>query len=119
MILRFILFYSRSNVVISNTNEKDFNLINFIRLTNFFFDVVFLRRKIKSDDDKKLLKDVFCSLTYLKQKFWYSFENSGNADKLKYIFNLLLANPTQRIKFLEIDKYQKGVEELVKTYLEN
>jgi hypothetical protein len=119
MSLRFILFYSRSDVIANNTNEKEFNVITFIRLTNFFFDVVFLRRKIKTDEDKKLLKDIFLSLTYIKQNFWYSFENSGNLTKLKYIFNLLLANPGQRVKFTEIDKHQKTVEELVKNYLDN
>jgi disulfide oxidoreductase YuzD len=118
MTLRFILFYNRSHIVASNSNEKDFNVINFIRLTNFFFDVVFLRHKIKTEDDKKLLKDVFLSLTYLKQNFWYSFENSGNLNKFKYIFNVLLANPSQRVKYLDIEKNQKNVDDLVKAYLD-
>jgi hypothetical protein len=119
MSLRFILFYCRSDVVANNGNEKEFNVINFIRLTNFYFDVVFLRRKIKIEDDRKVLKDVFLSLTYFRQNFWYAFENSGNVIKLKYIFNILLANPAQRVKFTDIDKYQKNVEELVKNYLDN
>jgi hypothetical protein len=33
--------------------------------------------------------------------------------------SLLLANANQRIKLGEIDKYQKSVEEIIKTYIDN
>jgi hypothetical protein len=119
IILRTILFYNRSEIPAINSNEKDFNLITFIRLTNFYFDVIFFRKKINSDDDKRILTEVFNSLTTVKPKFWYAFEISGNINKFKFTMNLLLANPNQRVKLSEIDKYQKGVEEIIKNYIDN
>jgi hypothetical protein len=115
-IIRYILFYNRSDIPSMISNEKEHNLINFIRLTNFYFDIIFLRKKMNSDEDKKVLTEVFSSLTMAKPKFWYAFENSGNIPKLKYFMNLLLANPNQRVKLSEIDKTQKNIEELVKNY---
>jgi hypothetical protein len=93
--------------------------MTFIRWTNYYFDVVFLRNKLNSEDDKRTLTEVFNSLTAVKPKFWYAFENSGNYAKFKFIMNLLLANPNQRIKLSEIDKHQKRVDELIKNYADN
>lgn len=117
-IVRFILFYNRSDTISVISNSKEHNLITFIRLTNFFFDVMFIRRKLNSDEDKKLLSDVFNSLTSVKPKFWYAFENSGNLNKMKFTMNLLLANANQRIKLSDIDKFQKSIEEIVKNYID-
>lgn len=117
MSLRMIMFYNRSDTPVFNSNETDYNLITFIRMPNFYLDIVFLRKKIKTDEDKKKLTDVFNSLTMLKQKFWYAFELSDNVGKLKNIFNLLLANPSQRVRFLDLEKFQKGIEEFITPYL--
>ena len=91
----------------------------FIRLTNFCFDVIFMRKKINTDEDKRSLSEVYASLTSMKPKFWYAMEVSGNINKFKFFMNLLLANANQRIKFSEIDKYQKRIEEIVGNYIEN
>jgi hypothetical protein len=115
--LRMILLYNRSDLPVVNSNERDYNLITFIRMPNFYLDVIFLRKKIKTDDDKRKMTEVFNSITSLKQKFWYAFEISDNIGKLKNIFNLLLANPSQRVRFLDMEKYQKGIDEFITPYI--
>lgn len=91
----------------------------FIRLTNFYCDVVFLRKKMITDEDKRTLTEVYNSLTKIKTKFWYAFESSGNYNKFKYIINLLLANPNQRTKLSDIDITQKGIDEFMVSYIDN
>ena len=95
------------------------NITTFIRLTNFYFDIIFLRKRILNEEDKIIQNEVFNSLTSVKSKNWYTFEVSANYSKFKYSMSLLLANPNQRVKFGDIDKQQKCIEEIVKNYLEN
>ena len=85
-------------------------------MTKFIFDVVFLRRKIANEEDQKILKTTFNSFCGNKPKYWYAFENSGNILKFKHYMNLLLANPNQRVKLSNLDKYQKKVDELIKNF---
>ena len=115
-IIRFILFYNRSDIPAIVSNSSEYNVINFIRMTKFIFDVVFLRRKIANEEDKKILKTTFNSFCGNKPKYWYAFENSGNILKFKHYMNLLLANPNQRVKLSNLDKYQKKVDELIKNF---
>ncbi len=119
IIYRYILIYNRSNMPVVNSNEKEFNTMNFIRLTNFCFDVIFLRKKINAEEDKKILNEVYTSLTSIKPKFWYALEISTSVNKFNFSMNLLLANASQRIKVSELDKYQKKIEEIVRNYFEN
>lgn len=70
-----------------------------------------------NDDDRRVLTEVYNSLTYVKTKFWYAFEISGNYNKVKSIMNLLLANPNQRTKLSEIETVQKNVDELIANYI--
>lgn len=95
------------------------------RQTNFFFDVVFLRSKI-TEEKKKLItvninklnfQEVFKSLILFKNKNWYSFETSSTAT-ISNIFNLLIANPNQRIANGEIDKQQISIEKKFRLYLD-
>jgi hypothetical protein len=92
--------------------------MTFIRLTNFFCDIVFLRKKMTNDEDKRILTEVYSSLTKIKTKFWYAFESSGNYNKFKYIINLLLANPSQRAKLADIDGIQKEIDNFMMSYLD-
>ena len=117
-LVRFILFYNRDMPVV-NSKDKEFNNMAFIRLTNFYFDVVYLRKKMNSDEDKKSLTEIYNSLTLVKTKYWYATEISGNYTKIKFFMNLLLANPNQRVKIAEVDKFQKKVEEIVSNYIES
>lgn len=119
VIYRYILFYNRSDIPATNSNDREYNTMTFIRLSNFFFDVVFMRRKINADEDKRILNEVYNSLTSVKPKFWYAMEVSGNLNKFKFLMNLLLANANQRVKISDVDKFQKGVEEIVKNYTDN
>jgi hypothetical protein len=119
IIYRYILFYNRSDIPVINRLEKEYNTMTFIRLTNFYFDVIFLRKKSITEEDKKVLTEVYNSLTSIKPKSWYATEISGSFNKFKFYMSLLLANANQRIKLGEIDKYQKSVEEIIKTYIDN
>ena len=115
-IIRFILFYVRSDVPVVLSKPHEYNLMTFVRLTNFVFDVVFMRKKSSSDEAKKSMMTTFNSLKTAQAPFWYSLEVSGSVQKFKHYMNLLLANPNQRIKLSEIDKQQKKVEELIKNF---
>lgn len=117
ILTRYILFYNRSNMPATNSEEKELNTMTFIRLTNFYFDVVFLRKKINSDEDKKSLSGIYSSLKTVKTKNWYSFDISANYNKFKFYMNLLLANANQRIKITEVDKHQKKIEEFAGSYI--
>jgi hypothetical protein len=117
ILTRYILFYNRSNMPAINSNDKELNTMTFIRMTNFYFDVVFLRKKINSDEDKKILSEVYSSLKTVKTKNWYSFEISGNHNKFKFYVNLLLANANQRLKITEVEKHQRKIEELAGSYI--
>jgi hypothetical protein len=119
IIVRYILIYNRSDISAINSNEEQYNITSFIRLTNFFFDVIFLRRRITTEEDKIIQNEVFSSLTSFRPKTWYAFEISGNVSKFKFSMNLILANPNQRIKFNELDKNQKAIEDIVKNYMES
>jgi len=119
IIVRYILIYNKSDMRAINSNEEQFNITTFIRLTNFFFDVIFLRKRITTEEDKTIQNEVFSSLTSFKPKTWYAFEISGSIPKFKYCMNLMLANPNQRIKLSEVDKSQKNIEDIVKNYIES
>ena len=115
-LIRFILFYNRSDIPAMVSNSSEFNVINFLRMTKFIFDVVFLRRKKQNEEDKKILMTTFNSFKLNKPKYWYVFENSGNIMRFKHIMNLLLANPNQRVKLQNIEKFQKKIDELIKNF---
>ena len=115
-LIRFILFYNRSDIPAVVSNSSEFNVINFLRMTKFIFDVVFLRRKKQNEEDKKILMTTFNSFKLNKPKYWYVFENSGNIMRFKHIMNLLLANPNQRVKLQNIEKFQKKIDELIKNF---
>ena len=67
-------------------------------------------------EDKKILMTTFNSFKLNKPKYWYVFENSGNIMRFKHIMNLLLANPNQRVKLQNIEKFQKKIDELIKNF---
>lgn len=115
-IVRFILFYNRSYIPAICSNTLEYNMLNFVRMPNFIFDVVFMRKKIINEDDKKLLGKTFASFTNNKPKTWYAFENSGSVQKLKYYLNLLLANPSQRVLLVNVEKYKKKIDELITNF---
>ena len=118
IIVRVIFFYNRSDISATNSDDEKFNKATFIKLTNFYFDIIFLRKRILNEEDKIIQNEVFNSLTSVQSKNWYAFEVSGYYAKFKNSMSLLLANPNQRVKFSDIDKQQKCLEEIVKSYLE-
>lgn len=115
-LIRFILFYNRSEIPASKSNTVVYNMINLVKMSNFICDVVFLRRKMNNEEDKKVLTRTFNSFMSEKPKMWYLFENSGSIQKLKYVMNLLLANPCQRVLLVNIEKYKKKIDELITNF---
>jgi hypothetical protein len=114
-IIRFILLYNRSEIPVVMSNNE-YNIMTFMRNPYFIFDVIFLRRKISNDDDKKKLLNTFNSLNNIRPQFFYIFEISGSLQKFKFYMNLLLANPNQRIKLSNIDKFHKKMENLINNF---
>ena len=117
-LIRFILFYNRSDIPATLSNTTDYNLLTFTRNLRFFFDVIFLRRKKQSEEDKKKLTITYSSFAQTRPNFWYIFENSGNLQHFKFYMNLLLANPAQRVKLHNIDKYHKKIANLINNFSE-
>ena len=117
-LIRFILFYNRSDIPATLSNTTDYNLLTFTRNLRFFFDVIFLRRKKQNEEDKKKLTITYSSFAQTRPNFWYIFENSGNLQHFKFYMNLLLANPAQRVKLHNIDKYHKKIANLINNFSE-
>ena len=117
-LIRFILFYNRSDIPATLSNTTDYNLLTFTRNLRFFFDVIFLRRKKQNEEDKKKLTITYSSFAQTRPNFWYIFENSENLQHFKFYMNLLLANPAQRVKLHNIDKYHKKIANLINNFSE-
>lgn len=118
-IIRFIMFYNRSSISPISSNKNDYNLFTFLRLANFIFDIIFIRRKIINEEDKKTLTNTYNYFAMHKPPSWYLFNNGCNLHNLKYVMNLLLANPNQRVKFANTEKYQKKIDDLIKHFSDN
>ena len=107
-ITRYILFYNSSTIPVEY-NKNLSNEIILQKLTNFYFDVFYLHKKIQNEEDKIICKKVFDSLNKYKTNNWYSFENSGNLKSFKFYCNLLLCSPCFRIKQSNIEEYQNEI----------
>ncbi len=117
-LIRFILFYNRSDIPATLSNTTDYNLLTFTRNLRFFFDVIFLRRKKQNEEDRKKLTITYSSFAQTRPNFWYIFENSGNLQQFKFYMNLLLANPSQRVMLHNVEKYRKKIANLINNFSE-
>jgi hypothetical protein len=70
-LIRFILFYNRSDIPATLSNTTDYNLLTFTRNLRFFFDVIFLRRKKQNEEDRKKLTITYSSFAQTRPNFYF------------------------------------------------
>lgn len=102
----FILFYNNSYLPVEYDKYYSQELP---LLPNFFFDIIYLHEKIKTNESKIECEKVFKSLNSFKSSRWYSFENSGNLKSFQYYCYLLMCSPGIRIEQSKIIQHQNNI----------